>query len=196
MKYTIELTDNQKKQMDLLCEIINRHIGFNPKLEPIKTTNIEDTNEYQIGYKVGYESAIHDYNMMITYIHNCKGNFRVFMARTYNYIYCNSTDVGTILFDLVRKFYLSDIITKFKKWKEDKDQSKKEFIEVGDEVTIGDGDTKAIVTKVSDNIVRVFYSDGTGELMTIDSNTLHKTGRNFSDEVEQLLDKLRGKDSD
>ena len=57
MKYTIELTDNQKGQMDLLIEMAHKHVGFNPKLEPIKTTNVEDTNEYKIGYKVGYESG-------------------------------------------------------------------------------------------------------------------------------------------
>ncbi len=27
------------------------------RLEPVKTTNVEDTNEYQIGYKVGFEAG-------------------------------------------------------------------------------------------------------------------------------------------
>ena len=58
MKYTIELTHKQKAKMDCMMEIVHRYIGFNPKLEPIKTTNVEDTNEYQIGYKTGYDLAV------------------------------------------------------------------------------------------------------------------------------------------
>ena len=57
MKYIIELTNKQKAQMDCIIEIVHRYIGFNPKLEPMETTNIEDTNEYEIGYKVGFEDG-------------------------------------------------------------------------------------------------------------------------------------------
>lgn len=57
MKYTIELTNKQKAQMDCMMEIVHRYVGFNPKLEPMETTNIEDTKEYQIGYKTGYDIA-------------------------------------------------------------------------------------------------------------------------------------------
>ena len=57
MKYTIELTENQKKQMDFMLDMANKHMGFNRKLEMIETTNVEDTNEYQIGYKTGYEKG-------------------------------------------------------------------------------------------------------------------------------------------
>ncbi len=57
MKYTIELTNKQKAQMDCIMEIVHRYVGFNPKLEPIKAVNVEDTNEYQIGYKVGYNKG-------------------------------------------------------------------------------------------------------------------------------------------
>lgn len=53
MKYTIELTNKQKAQMECIMEIVHRYVGFNPKLEPMKTTNIESTDEYQIGYKAG-----------------------------------------------------------------------------------------------------------------------------------------------
>ena len=58
MEYTIELTENQKKQMDFMLDMANKHMGFNRKLEMIETTNVEDTNEYQIGYKVGKKDGI------------------------------------------------------------------------------------------------------------------------------------------
>lgn len=109
MKYTIELTNKQKKQMDLMCELFHRYVGFNPKLEMIETTNVEDTNEYQIGYKVGFEdgkkqaieeipelankeneiyndgynkgynSAINDYNAMYEWLHDCFVDFEKFL---------------------------------------------------------------------------------------------------------------------
>lgn len=113
MKYIIELTNKQKAQMDCIIDIVHRYVGFNPKLEPIKATNVEDTNEYQIGYKVGFEdgkkqaieeipelankeneiyndgynkgynSAINDYNMMIQWLHDCTDDFKEFMNKKY-----------------------------------------------------------------------------------------------------------------
>ena len=105
MKYTIELTNKQKAQMDCIIDIVHRYVGFNPKLEPIKTTNVEDTSEYQIGYKVGFEdgkkqaieeipelankeneiynygynSAINDYNTMYEWLHDYFVDFKKFL---------------------------------------------------------------------------------------------------------------------
>jgi hypothetical protein len=55
MKYTIELTDNQKKQMDLLCELAHRYVGFNPKLEPIENLWESELEKHR---KQVYNSAI------------------------------------------------------------------------------------------------------------------------------------------
>ena len=75
MVYTIELTNNQKKQMDLMCELFHRYVGFNPKLEmdipiPMKASpaykkGFEDGKKYedesyQRYYDNGYNNALDD----------------------------------------------------------------------------------------------------------------------------------------
>ena len=149
MKYTIELTNKQKAQMDCMIDIVHRYVGFNPRLEPIKTTNVEDTNEYQIGYKVGFEdgkkqaieeipelankeneiyndgynNAINDYNMMIQWLHDCKDNFKEFMNKKYGYdiMYLTNphVDEGVMLYDLICDHDIAEVISEFQKWQEE-----------------------------------------------------------------------------
>lgn len=60
MKYTIELTGKQIKRFKHMNKaLIKMGMGFDilSLLEPIKTTNVEDTNEYQIGYKQGVSDS-------------------------------------------------------------------------------------------------------------------------------------------
>lgn len=67
MKYTIELTDKQKKVMDCLLEIIHRYIGFNPKFEMyrepeviIKTVTDPNADAiYEQGFEDGKNEVIH-----------------------------------------------------------------------------------------------------------------------------------------
>ena len=203
MKYTIELTNKQKDTFECLLAITNRFIGFNPKLEPIKTTNIEDTNEYQIGYKAGledgykhqqeewenelskhkqdgydtgYTQGIADYRKFV----------RTFESGTDLFEDIRNTD-GTLSLDMILQYLpMREIMARIKVYEE----KKKEEIKVGDEVITLDKNI-AVVTRVKDNCVRVMFKDGSGFREQHTINELKKTGRHF-EEVEQLLDKLRG----
>lgn len=226
MKYTIELTDNQKKQMDLLCELAHRYIGFNPKLKMIETTNVEDTNEYQIGYKEGrkdgfdycrentelipelkkaeytkgYNSAINDYNGMIQWLHDCTDDFKEFMNKKYGYdiMYLTNprVDEGVMLYDLMCDHDIAEVISKFQKWQKKKDDE--ESIKVGDVVKFNEKchnydhvkSREFLVLHIFDNgLVTLLYDNGDSGAAEI--SLLDKTSKHF-DEVERLLDKLRG----
>lgn len=58
MKYTVELSAKQKGVVDSLFEIIRRHIGFNPKLEPMRDVMTVDEkllhDNYMRGQAEGY----------------------------------------------------------------------------------------------------------------------------------------------
>lgn len=208
MKYTIELTDNQKKQMDLLCELAHRYIGFNPKLEPIKTTNVEDTNEYEIGYKTGYDKGYYDgYDKCLHSSANDdyeKGkldgleefenlfineyDYEQFFEDTYGIFEdtYGTKDPDYNLYDLVARYGAKKVVDDFKKWQEEKKEAE---IKVGDEVISLSSGIKAVVTMVDDETVFVVYSDGScGDF---DKENFKKTGRTIK-EVIQSLDELRG----
>lgn len=221
MKYTIELTDNQKKQMDFMLDMANKHMGFNRKLEMIKTTNIEDTNEYQIGYKTGredgfaycrnnteltdelkqveytkgYNSAINDYNAMYEWLHDCFVDFKNFLLEKGFYTdekFLDGFVVGQLMYDLICDHDIAEVISKFKKWQEEK--KKADEIKVGDEVIVTNSDVLVGYTFIVMQIIgkRVV---GIREDWCIYENLnleyLEKTGRHY-DEVEQLLNKLKG----
>ncbi len=60
MKYTIELTNKQKHRFEYMCKRATKWgLGFIPVLEPmeVKAVNVEDTNDYKIGYNVGFEDG-------------------------------------------------------------------------------------------------------------------------------------------
>jgi len=201
MKYTIELTNKQKAQMDCMIDIVHRYVGFNPRLEPIKTTNVEDTNEYQIGYKVGFEDgkkqaieeipelankeneiyndgynkALDDVNHAIDVLVHMTGKE------------CAEWFEGRMgVYKVVCDYSIQRIVEIAKAYKE----KKKAEIRVGDEVIIPSGN-KAIVTFVDDKYVCLIFDDGSsGEYIDED---FKKTGRHF-EEISQLLNKLRGEE--
>lgn len=91
--------------------------------------------------------------------------------------------------DIITDVGFSEVLKRVKAY-EEKKKAEKESIKVGDEVVIDDKGRKAIVTRVLDNDLYniVFYN---GDTNCVDRPFIGKTGRHF-DEVEQLLDKLRG----
>ena len=120
MKYTIELTDNQKKQMDLLCEIAHKHIGFNPKLEPIENLWESELEKHR---KQAYNSAINDYNAMYEWLHDCFVDFEKFLLEKGFYTDEKFSDgfvVGQLMYDLICDHDITEVIREFKKWQEKK----------------------------------------------------------------------------
>ena len=201
----MELTNKQKAQMDCIIDIVHRYVGFNPKLEMIETTNVEDTKEYQIGYKVGledgnkiadkdikairlstydvaYSKGVEDFENLFVYEHD----YEQFFEDTYG-----SKDPDYNLYDLVAKYGAKKVIDDLKKW-EEKKKAEEESIKVGDEVYLLDKNHPIVVTSVdNDNIVCLAESGKYSYFVGKQRDSLKKTGRHF-DEVEQLLSKLRG----
>lgn len=143
----------------------------------------------QDGYNDGYNTAINDYNMMIQWLHESRKDFISFLSDVYLYNLEGDMTTGSILYDIILKWNMRELIYEFKQCQEQKKQTEEE-IKVGDEViTFG---SKAIVTRVEDKNIRLFYSDGSGGRFDNNVESIEKTGRNFSAEVSQLLDKLKG----
>ena len=91
--------------------------------------------------------------------------------------------------DVICSFTIQRIIDTTKAYEEKK---KAEEFKIGDEVET-EGRYKAIVAYIYDRkVADLMFSDGSTGKREIES--LSKTGRNFGNEVEQLLDKLRGKE--
>ena len=197
MKYTIELTENQKKQMDLLCELAHRYIGFNPKLEP--TDNLWELEKHRKqAYDEGYNSAINDYNGMIQWLHDCTDDFKEFMNKKYGYdvMYLTNprVDEGVMLYDLICDHDIAEVISEFQKWQEEK---KKADIKVGDVVKFNEKchdydhvkSREFLVLHIFDNgLVTILYDNGDSGAAEI--SLLDKTGKHVG-EVEQLISKLK-----
>ena len=200
MKYTIELTEKQVQRVNDILLGLNESWGYPKgtiKLEPIRTTNVEDTIEYQIGYKVGYE----DGNKI------ADKDLKEIQESTYDVAYNKGLedareailnllevplDEWGIVFDydsyyieaILEHYTISEIIERIKAYEEKK--KAEEEIKVGDEV-ISFSDSKAIVTMVDDEWVTVIFEDGSsGEFPR---NNFRKTGRHF-DEIAELFSKL------
>ena len=142
----------------------------------------------QVEYIRGYNTAIDDYNTMFEFIfHNMK-DFRQFLlnAGYYNTEMVIRSSTANVLYDLIISFDMAEVMSEFKKWQEEK--KKAEEIEVGDEVLTPSGN-RAIATAIEDDSAGIIFDDGSCGVFNM--NDFRKTGRHF-DEVEQLLDKLRG----
>lgn len=203
MKYTIELTENQKKQMDFMLDMANKHMGFNRKLEMIETTNVEDTDEYQIGYKAGrkdgfaycryntelteelkqveYNKGVEDFENLFVHEHD----YEQFFKDTYV-----SKDPDYNLYDLVAEYGAKKVLKDFKKWQEEK--KKADEIKVGDVIYSEMTDSKAIIISFDawDNW-NCIDTCGTGFVINESKMEFWKKIGHI-DEVSQLLDKLRG----
>ena len=231
MKYIIELTDTEYNVltgfMDMISSEIKAKYFQKAKLKPIKirTTNVKDTKEYQIGYKEGfadgkadaiyntdiidelkqveyirgYNTAINDYNGMIQWLHDCRDNFKEFMNKKYGYdiMYLTNpkVDEGVMLYDLICDHDIAEVISKFQKWEEEKKKAAEESIKVGDEVIIKDQETIGVITMLANNNYTVICLINGSEMARVTKNDIKPTGRHF-DEVGQLLDKLRGEENE
>lgn len=173
MKYTIELTNKQKAQMDCMIDIVHRYVGFNPKLEPIKTTNVEDT------YNVVYYKALEDVNHAID------------VLKDMTVAECKEWFGGCIgIDDVVCAITIQDIIGRTKAYEETK--KSEDTIECGDEVTILKNGITGIVFAIKGGVYEILSSDAKWNKLL--ENQIKKTGRNFKTEVMQLLDRLRGEE--
>ena len=83
------------------------------------------------------------------------------------------------------KYDASECIEKIRAYEQGKEE-----IKVGDEVISPDG--KGVVTEISDRIVRIMYSSGSGYI--IKPEELTKTGRHFS-EIAEVLQKMKESDN-
>lgn len=194
--------DGLKKQV---CECIDhaQAQGYKEgKKEPreVKVVNVEDTNEYQIGYKVGREDG---YNKGIADSKDAlfteeEVNDIANKERQYGYNQgledasnliaygdskfvkaCYPSDADYSLYDLNAKYGLADIVEKFKAYEKE--------IKIGDEVKDLASDNIGVVMAIG-NLVVYITDNG---VYTNKLGSLEKTGRHF-DEVGQLLDKLKG----
>ena len=181
MKYTIELTDNQKKQMDLLIEMAHKHIGFNPKLEPMEDLLKEYTKQaYEKGYEDGYNQALEDLSNAI------KVYFPLNSKERLDYF---GTNIQAERYAIENP---KDLIAMAKAYEEKK---KAEEIKVGDEVKCVYDNLYGVVTKVNHDTgkIRILFYDGSASMNECFPEDYEKTNRHFN-EVEQLLDKLRGEE--
>lgn len=197
MKYGIELTENQKKQMDLLCELAHRYIGFNPKLEMVETTNVEDTEEYLIGYKVGFEDGTKRnlqgyYNKALDDVDHA-----IDVLKSMTGTECAEWFEDCVGVDEVVCGFTVQRIVEITKAYEEKKKAEEESIKVGDVVKFNEKchsydhvkSREFLVLHIFDNgLVTLLYDNG--DTKTTNLSLLDKTGKHV-DEVEQLLSKLQ-----
>lgn len=218
MKYTIELTNKQKDTFECLLAITNRFIGFNPKLEPmeVKAVNVEDTNEYKIGYKAGFENgraensldesdlqdsydegckkgyntAITDYNMMFEWMHDCPEDFKKFLYEAYSLSDCR-IEKTQFIYDIICSYDMREVISEFQKWYE---QKKGANIKVGDIVKFNEKCHEYCQVKDRQYLVlHIDYDKGQANLLHDSGDTscadvclLNKTGKHI-DRAEGLV---------
>ena len=240
MKYTIELTNKQKDQMDCIVEIVHRYVGFNPKLEPIEVSWESDLERYSKqaydkGYEVGYNEGMakqKDLNFVPlqkcpTQLEDCKayklgledGNkiadkdLKEIQDSTYDVAYnkgiedlAHAIKVYYPLNSRERLYYFGinthadayaienpkHLIAKAKAYEEKK--KAEEEIKVGDIIYSQMTESKAIIISFNAwNDWNCIDTCGTG--FVIDKSKMgfwKKTGH--IDNVEEILDKLRGEE--
>ena len=149
------------------------------KKEPreVKAVNVEDTNEYKIGYKVGYEDGKNEAIYNTELIPELK-------RQEYNKGFLDGFVVGQLMYNLICDHDIAEV----KEWQDDKAN-----IKVGDVVKCGDA--LMIVTRVDKISGYISGVCADGEYFDRDPSKWKKTGRHF-DEVEQLLNKLKGDEND
>lgn len=191
MKYTIELTNKQKAQMDCIIDMVHRYVGFNPKLEPIENLWESELEKHR---KQAYNSAINDYNAMYEWLHDCFVDFKEFLLEKGFYTdekFLDGFVVGQLMYDLICDHDIAEVISEFKKWQEEK--KKADEIKIGDEVKDLLTNNIGIVLSVGRMIV---YITENSHIYSNNRGSLDKTGRHFGDEVEQLLSKLKERDNE
>jgi len=177
--------------------------GYNKGLENGKADAIYNTDLIdelkQAEHDKGYNSAINDYNAMYEWLHDCFEDFEKFLLEKRFYTDEKFSDgfvVGQLMYDLICDHDIAEVISEFKVWQEEKKKADEEII-VGDEIESVYSETFGVVTNVNSRRGRIIavFSDGTGATMDLDSRNFKKTGRHF-DEIEKILDKLRGENNE
>jgi hypothetical protein len=177
------------------------------KKEPreVKAVNVEDTNEYQIGYKAGrkdgfaycrnntelidelkqaeYNKGLEDFENLFVHEHD----YKQFFEDTYG-----SKDPDYNLFDLVAKYGAKKVVNDFNKWQEEKKKVEEESIKVGDIVIHKDDKIKGVVYRVEDGLA--YGTNCYLNSFEWATNLCTKVGH--IDEMKTLLDKLRGEDNE
>ena len=198
MTYTIELTNNQKKQLETLIERAHRYIGFNVKLEQEIPLPMKESPAYKRGYEDGKKQAIKElpevankenemYDKGYTQgIADYRKFIRVFESGADIFEDIRNTD-GTLNIDMILQYLpMAEIMARVQAYEEKKQAEK---IKVGDEVKDLATDNIGVVMSIGRLIVYItnngVYSNTLG--------SLEKTGRHF-DEVKQLLGKLKSEE--
>lgn len=176
MKYTIELTNKQKAQMDCIIDIVHRYVGFNPKLEPIKDWEDELGKQKQEAYDNGYNNGIEDlaHAMKVYFPLNAKERLDYF-----------GTSIPVDRYAITNPKVLIDMAKAYE------EKKKAEEIKVGDEIYFLDPNDKSIVTFVDKENRMATILTIRGKYASIRFSDAHKTGRHF-DELEMMFNKLRG----
>jgi len=147
---------------------------------------------YDIGLEIGKKQAISEdkENEMYNKGLNDASDLLAFVDRRFLQE-CFPSESNWNIFDLNAKYGLAVVIKKFKKWQAEINQTKEEIeeeIKVGDIVVHKDDKIKGVVFRVEDGLVY-----GTNNYLNSfewAKNLCTKVGH--FDEVEQLLDKLKG----
>ena len=157
----------------------------------IRTTNIEDTKEYQIGYKVGFEDGTKAQNEA-QYSKGSEDARQTLLnlLKIPSGEWGNMFDRDSYYVEAIFKHYSINEIAERIKAYEEKKKAEEESIKVGDEVLYGS--SKLLVTSITNHFICTVNADGKVDTWRATAELI-KTGRHF-DEAEQLLDKLRGKE--
>lgn len=204
MKYTIELTDKQRKRLKHMNKaLIKMGMGFDilSLLEPIKTTNVvEDTNEYQIGYKVGFEDGKANVTYNIGVIDKLKQveynkgleDAKTYIVKLYSYgiVEMEKEFDETTIPDIIANNPMTDIIAIIKAYEEKK--KAEEDIRVGDIIYSELLKSSAIITRDSGMLWGCIDTNGIGFSKLKDRLDEEWVKVGHTDELSHLFDKLRG----
>jgi len=108
--------------------------------------------------------------------------------------YKRRQDDTCCLEDIITDVGFSEVLKRVKAYEENK-KAEEYSIKVGDEVKSVYNNLSGVVTKVNPGTekIRILFCDGSASIIECFFEDYEKTGRHF-DEVEQLLDKLGGKE--
>ena len=203
MKYTIELTQKQKKQMDLMCELFHRYVGFNPKLEMDIPIPMKESPAYKKGFEDGNKIAdkdlkeIQDTTYVATYSKALKDTDHAMdVLKSMTGDECAEWFEDCVGVDeVVCGFTVQRIVEITQSYVEKK---KAEEIKVGDILHEIDTNNNHIIVGIYDGHYETIVFNGTDfDSAQINRDYTLKTDyekldKNVFNEVSQLLHKLRG----
>lgn len=158
------------------------------KKEPteVKAVNVEDTDEYQKGYKAGVNDGYKEYKYLVNWF--CTTCFVWDEASLFPEYKRRQAD-GCCLEDIIADVGFIEVLNRAKAY--DKENRADENIKVGDIVYYGEDMMKAVVLEITEE-------QGVTYAVMLDENGLNineeLSGLKFirhTDEVEQLLSKVK-----